>query len=328
MKRSLLVCQAEKQGRSVENPFLVLPRELIDTILTLNNVYGSPNMTPINFFASLMRLYLVDRASYAQFESIRKFEVLSLLNKLGSTYEMSSAAWTTRHETVLVWTRISRLVLCHDVYRRTIDEFFEAREKYETLFVSFVMGAIRENIHSSQYSDMGISMHAIRKRVNKMTRAQQRLLAYHCASMFKHGSRERTLIRRVTHFTALCRIYVYDIQNRTTSDDTAIDYLVSLDRDETIKIDVRYLVPLSLPLTYTNNEMLYAVENAPPTLASQLHFITSKPIGKVGSLAPDLHIASLLKCIRETDAFRKCLLESRQAIMPQKPTKKVRHIKV
>lgn len=328
MKRSLLVCQAvQEEDQQTRNPFLDLPRELVDTILTLNNVYGSPNMTPINFFASLLRLCLVDRASYAQFESIRKFQVLSLLNKLGSTYEMSSAAWA-RHETILVWTRISRLVLCHDVYREMIDEFFEERVKYETFFVTFVMEAIKENIHSSQYSDMGISMHAIRKRVNKMTRAQQRLLAYHCASMFKHGSRERTVIRRVTHFTALCRIYVYDIQNRITSDDDAIDYLVSLDRDETIKIDVRYLVPLSLPLTYTNNEMLYAVENAPPTLASQLHFMTSKPIGKVGSLAPDLHITSLLKCIRETDAFRKCLLESRQAIMPQKPTKKVRHIKV
>lgn len=311
MKRCLLVCrEAEEEERSIENPFLVLPRELVDTILTFSNYnrYYTRHMDTINFFASLLRLHLVDRASYSQFESIRKLELLSVLNNLGLTYATTSE-WRNYGDCFLIWRGISRLALCHDAYRETIDEFFEERQVFESRFIAYIMRLSKEHIHASQYNDMSLSISHIRNHYMWMTRAQQRRLAYHCAAMFKYDRRERTVITHVNSSTSLSSMYVYSHEKCVNSEST---YLVSLESKEAKKIDVRYLVPLSLPLAYSNNETLYAVENPPPPpgLYQLLH--------KKGSLALPLHIRSLLNCINDANAFRECLIESRQAIQSAK----------
>jgi hypothetical protein len=305
MKR-LFICKEEEE--STGNPFLALPRELLDTFLTLNNLYGDPHLVIINFFASLLRLHLVDHTSYSRFESFRKQEVLGVLNKLGLTYAMTPA-WRNYRDSIPVWTKISRLVLCHDSYRQTIDEFFEERKVFGSRFITFVMMSIKEHIHASQYSDMTLRMSDIKDRYIYMTRAQQRLLAYHCAAMFKYNFVKRTVITHVTGTTNLSCMYVYSHQKRVNSGST---YLVSLHSKEAIKIDVRYLVPLSLPLAYSNNETLYAVENPPPPPG-----VYCKQY-KTGSLAPPLHIRSLMNCINDASAFRACLIKSREAIISRK----------
>ncbi len=100
MKRSLLVCQAaqEDEERQTRNPFLDLPRELVDIFLSSSNAnsYVSTEVEAINLFASLLQLHLVDRASYSLFESIRKLELLSVLNKLGLTYAVFRMAIPSR----------------------------------------------------------------------------------------------------------------------------------------------------------------------------------------------------------------------------------------
>jgi hypothetical protein len=320
MKR-IFACQAKEAEESAGNPFLALPCELIDTFLTLNNLCATPRLQIIDLFTSLLRLHLVDRASYSRFESFRKHEVLGVLNKLSHTYA-TAIEWHYHRDSIPVWTKISRLALCHDSYRQTIDEFLEERPMIESRFVSFVMDSIKEYLHPSQYADMTVRMSHITRHYSLMTRTQQRLLAYHCAAMFKRNCKPRTMISRVTYSTCLSHIYAYDDQKRIIGDDDD-DYLVGLHRDEKKKIDVRYLVPLSLPLVYTNNEMLYAVENTSQPFEETLDFMSSKTLGIVGCLAPVLDVGSLIKCIREADAFRLCLTESREAIISLKRGRKV-----
>lgn len=326
MKRRNLVCQPA-QEESTGNPFLLLPSELFDTIFTLKNSHMLPNVKVVNSFISLLVLHMVNRASYAQFVSFRKREVLCMLNKLAPTYE-ESLSWEIHDESIPIWSKISRLALCDDAYRQIIDEFFDKRPKYETSFVSFVMVSIKKRIHASHYKDMGIRMHYIRAHVDKMTRTQKRILSYHCAAMFRHNYDERTIIRYATLVAPLICTYVYNIQNRIAGDDDDCHYSIALDDDEKIKIDVRYLVPLSVPLKYSNNEMLYEVKNPRPTKTNAQEFMSNKLMGRDGLLAPALDVDSLLRYIHESNAFRKCLLESYQAIIPQKHVKRARHIVV
>jgi hypothetical protein len=304
------------------NPFLALPSELIDSYLSSSNFYANPHLVTIGIFTSLLRLHLVDRASYSRFESFRGLKVLGVLNKLSLAYATNPMWQNTDISSILLWTRISRLALCHDSYRQTIDEFFEEKRAFESHFLSFVIGSVQSHIHESQYNDTYISMSHLGRCYSVMTREQQRLLAYHCASMFIYNCDERTMISRLAYPTCISRIYAYDHQKHANGQDgSGGDYLVDLHNDVTIKIDVRYLVPLSLPLAYSNNEMLYVVENAYRSFAEVPSFTSSETLG---CLAPPLCVESLLKCIQETDAFRVCLNDCVRAIRSKKKSARKR----
>jgi hypothetical protein len=309
MKR-LFICKEEEEGK---NPFLDLPSELIDTFLTLNNA------KPCDYFASLVKLYVVNRDSYTRFDLLRKVEVLHMIKK----YDIG-ALLRNRDEYIMcgVWEKISCLALCHTSYKVIIDEYFDRLPEYEKKFVAMALKRVKECVHPSQYKESNVNVYHLIKNHHKLPSALQRLLAYHCSVISTLDCKKRTTIGRVSHFTSLCNIYVYDDRER---DDNDAKYLVRLcGGEEDVQIDVRYLTPLSLPFNYHNNEMVYAVEYVPDSLARSRHFMLNPLLGREGRLSPALDIEPLLKRIRMSELFCACLLKCRHALIPVKQPRKLR----
>lgn len=299
MKR-VFICQEEK----TVNPLLELPRELLDTFIALNS------QTPFEFLASLLKLYMVNRDSYARFELIRRAEVLETINKC----RIKACLQVFTHEKMHgIWTRISCLALCDASYKEIIDDYFHSVPGFEIRFVECILERAMETIHPHQYKEAKVSFHHLIKNRAKLPSSLQRLLAYHCVVISTLYSSRRTMVRRLNHHTSLCNMYVYNDASRIDND---AKYLVKLCGDESTSIDLRYLTPLSLPFTYNNNETLYAVENVPESLGRAEHFL--HPLGKVGKLSPPLEIESLLKRIRKSEAFCEVLIECRRALAPKK----------
>lgn len=299
MKR-VFICQEEK----AVNPLLELPRELLDTFLALNS------QTPFEFLASLLKLYMVNRDSYARFETIRRTEVLETIKKCRIKECLQVFTPQKMHG---IWRKISCIALCDASYKEIIDDYFDSVPGFEIRFVEDVLVHVRETIHPHQYKEANVNFHHLIKNRAKLPSSLQRQLAYHCAVMATLYSSRRTMVRRVNHHTNLCDMYVYNDAIRIDND---AKYLVKLCGDESTSIDLRYLTPLSLPFAYNNNETLYAVENVPESLGRAEHFLHT--LGKVGKLSPPLEIESLLKRIRKSEAFCEVLKECRRALAPKK----------
>lgn len=299
MKR-VFICQEEK----AVNPLLELPRELLDTFIALNS------QTPFEFLASLLKLYMVNRDSYARLESIRRTEVLEMIKKCRIK---ESLQVFTPQKMYGIWSKISCVALCHASYKEIIDDYFDSVPGFEIRFVECILEHVRKTIHPHQYKEANVNFPRLTKNRAKLPSSLQRLLAYHCAVMATLNSARRTIVRRVDHHTNLCDMYVYNDANRI---DNNAKYLVKLYGDESTSIDLRYLTPLCLPFAYNNNEMLYAVENVPESLGRAEHFL--HPLGKVGKISPPLEIERLLKRIRKSEAFCEVLKECRRALATKK----------
>lgn len=294
------------------NSLLLLPYELIDSILDYET-------GPFDRFASLARLYQINRASYRLWgESIVCIAVHQLLAQcLVHNAEVSFASNEVR-----LWTRLARFALSRDCYRSAMDAYFDANHGVNNRAMLHILSRALDHIHSSEYNDLGFRVHNIINHSERMPHTQQRLLAYHCASMFHHRKTPRVTISHVSPFSSLCHLYVYEDDD--CGDDAAAAYRVTLTNDVTVSLDLRRLKPLVVPLSY-HGQPLYTIENAPRAEIMTYFMVSRDSYAKSGALAPPLHIESLLKRIKESDAFRACLCECHRILRPPKQSKRARN---
>lgn len=289
MKRRV---QSRQTNNAYINPFFLLPSEIIGVL-----VFCSETLY-LRAFATRMALGLVDRGSYAFFESSLEAEIHSLLRFFFNGV-CSFPLSVTKVD--VVWPfmrRLASLALCSDLYGSIFDDFWHSHPKLDDFFQSIVLSHINQRkkiIHSSECDD--IDYRRLLEESDLMEPNTRRLFVYHCLVMSKYAKTRRFGIMKAGLFAPHTHFYVYD-KIRVPCDNTT-HHIMPVLYDDASKIDLRGLYPLSTTPDVSLNAFFRGLYH----LSRGNLYITC------GDISPPLPLERLIRHTRDGDEFRACLLD-------------------
>lgn len=295
--------RAEHQSPSTTiqtNGFLLLPSEILDIIL-IGMQEGE--CLPMSIFAARMTLGLLDRASYALFESVTqrgvRFILAFYIERHGHhLLTNSKAAWPTIR-------RLACLAFCGEKYVQTFDTFWDKHPLYESLFLVTFFSCINRNPKLVHHSEFGnFNPRFLYKEFVHMSPQTRRLFAYQIATISQYANRPRPAIVRADVFSShvYTRLYVYD--KASVPHDANRHYIVSLSGDKSSEIDLRGLQPLPMVSAYHGTNWLYAIESIVGFVQSFGQLLRGNLYVEYGDFPPPLNIERIARHTRDSGAFR------------------------
>lgn len=210
------------------NPFLSLPDELVCTVVAF--IFPYPRL---GTFKSRMAIGLVDRSSYARFESIAHRELNRCLQWYTSIRKKGHLDNPIKRWERF-WSSLSSLALSRDLYRHCIDAFLDENPPFERRLNEFKSTTGVVDLQSAPL------ICAVFSNIERLRVEERRLLSYHAISVADSNEREYALeVYRANPFTRSRCLCVYD-ETIVPKDATSYYRIAVVDEPTTI-LDVRGL---------------------------------------------------------------------------------------